>query len=69
MTPGARGPDQQKPGIATVAEPKPASAESAAGAEEDFRLDDHVVFPGLADEVSKTQMKPRADPPARDRNK
>jgi hypothetical protein len=42
---------------------KPAAAESEAGTEEDFNLDDHVVFPGLADEVSKTRAKPRVDPP------
>lgn len=46
---------------------KPAVAESVAGTEEDFNLDDHLVFPGLADEVSKTRAKPRVDPPPGDR--
>ncbi|MCY2994617.1 MAG: hypothetical protein NTY19_43160 [Planctomycetota bacterium] len=59
----ANGPEPQKPGLATAADRKPAVAESAAGTEEDFNLDDHVVFPGLADEVSKTRAKPRVDPP------
>jgi hypothetical protein len=48
------------------ADTKPIAAELAARAEEDFSLDDHLVFPGLADEVSKTRAKPRADPAAGD---
>ncbi len=63
----ASEPNQQEPGIATAADSKPAAAESEAGAEEHFNLDDHLVFPGLADEASKTRAKPRVDRPAEER--
>lgn len=66
-TPPAITPNQQQPGIATAADPKPSAAESEAGAKEDFSLDEHLVFPGLTDEVSKTRAKPRTDQPAGER--
>lgn len=62
-TPAASERDQPKPAIVPATDPKPAVAESKPPAEENFSLDDHVVFPGLADEVSKPKRaKTRVDP-------
>ena len=62
----ASRPNQPKPETAAT-DPQPTAVEPPAPAEEDFNLDDHVVFPGLADEISKPQAKPSVDPTERDR--
>ncbi len=53
---------QQKSGIASAAEARPAAVDGRVHVEEDFNLDDHVVFPGLGDELSKTRSKPHKAP-------
>lgn len=62
-------PDQPKPAVAPAADPRPAVVERRTPADEDFSLDDHVVFPGLANEVAKTRTRPGVTPQRRDRTK